>query len=134
MVVLRNFNRKCYRKALSSNLLNCWSQFLVHFMRMHISTMVVNRFKPNWSKLHLYTLNKWGPITYSQIFKSLCKSIRLFSPTFRSANLPNECWVRLNRPATLSKVLKKVESFLSGSRIKFEFDQTFSQLPFDFPF
>ena len=29
-------------------------------------------------------------------------------PTFLSTNLSDECWVRLNRSATLSKALKKV--------------------------
>ena len=43
-----------------------------------------------------------------------------------------ECCVILNRSATLSKALKKVESLSSGSRIKFEFDQTFASLPCNF--
>ena len=34
----------------------------------------------------------------------------------------------------LSKVVKKVESLLNGSRIKFELDQTFARLPYDFSF
>ena len=37
----------------------------------------------------------------------------------------NECWVHLNRSATLSKVLKKVKSLLNGSQIKFELNQAF---------
>ena len=31
-------------------------------------------------------------------------------------NLPNECWVHFYRSATLSKVLKKVESLSNGSQ------------------
>ena len=31
-------------------------------------------------------------------------------------------------------MLKKVEILSNGSRIKFDFDQTFAQLPFEFPF
>ena len=38
----------------------------------------------------------------------------------------------MNRSATLSKALKKRLS--NGSRIKFEFDQTFARLPHDFSF
>ena len=50
--------------------------------------------------------------------------------TFYSTNLPNECWVRLNRSATLSKALKEVESLSNGSCMKYELDQTFSRLPY----
>ena len=40
----------------------------------------------------------------------------------------------LNRSATLSKALKKVNNLSNGRRIKFELDQTFVRLPFDFSF
>ena len=38
------------------------------------------------------------------------------------------------RSATLSKALENAESLSNGSRVKFEFDQTFVRLSFDFPF
>ena len=40
----------------------------------------------------------------------------------------------LNRSATLSKALKKVNNLSNGRRIKFELDQTFVRLSFDFSF
>ena len=48
--------------------------------------------------------------------------------------LSKECWVRLNRSATLSTELEKVESLSNGRRIKFELDQTFAPLPDYFSF
>ena len=46
----------------------------------------------------------------------------------------NERWVHLNRPSTLLKALKNVESLLNGSQIKFELDETFAPLPYDVSF
>ena len=65
-----------------------------------------------------------------EIGKARIKQFR-FCPSFVSTNLSTECWVRLNRFATLSKALKKVESLSNGSRIKFELDQTFARLPYN---
>ena len=83
---------------------------------------------------------------WTRLLKNLCqRAIKAclsgfdFCPTFLSKNLPNECWGCLNRSVTLLKVVKNMQSLSNGSQIKkkkvkFEFDQTFSRLPFDFSF
>ena len=57
-----------------------------------------------------------------------------FCSTFLLTNVLNECWVCLNRWATLSKALKNFESLSNGSQIKSKFDQTFAQILQDFSF
>ena len=57
-----------------------------------------------------------------------------FRLTFLLTNLSNEYWICLNRSVTLAVALKEVKSWLNGSRMKFEFDHTFTWLPYNFSF
>ena len=85
------------------------SCFYIDTMVCHGLTLFLNQINIVWLKAHLDGLD--------------------FCPTFTSTNLSNKCWVHLNRSATLSKALKKVENLSNGSQIISELDQSFAQLP-----